>query len=285
MDADRYYLFPPPAWHSPRAYPGGEHGPLGDLTENLKKLGGDGDYRKAACFPGGYHPRVWRGIESPAPVDTGHGQAVISSLLVCHQMASHLRDMLYCIHPDIAHFNVYGHRQRELLLLSCTEVESAWRSILRENQSNPVAPLGPLTTNVYVKLKEPMRLDKWSIELTYFPQIGPLTPFSEWDDRMPTPSLPWYHAYNSVKHDREGSIHFATLGHVVNAIAAFYIMVLAQFGAPYISETTLSVNDFKVTNCPEWNLEDYYTRPMLGWGHLGTEHLGYPKWTARPLAL
>jgi hypothetical protein len=125
-DADRYYLIPPPQWDRPRANPSGEWGPLGDLLGNLKKRGGDGDYQMAACFPGEYHPRVWRGVESPAPEDTGHRQALISSLLVCHQMATHLRDMLYCIYPDISHLSVYGNRQRELLLLSCTEIESAW---------------------------------------------------------------------------------------------------------------------------------------------------------------
>lgn len=285
MDAERYYLTPPPPWDRPRANPSGEWGPLGKLAEGLKNRQGDGSYRTAACFPGEYHPRVWRGVESPPPEVTKHGQALVNVLLVCHQMASQLRDMLYCIYPDLSHFHVFGNRQRELLLLSCTEIESAWRSILRENQSNPAATLGRLTTNDYIKIKDPLRLEKWSLEFTYFPQFGTLTPFSGWDAQKPTASLPWYDAYNSVKHDREGSIHQAALGHVVNAISALYIMVAAQFGAPYISETTLSVNDFKITQYPEWDLEGYYTRPMTGHGHLSDQHLGYSKWTAKPLAL
>src|SRR5262249_20742332 len=147
------------------------------------------------------------------------------------------------IYPDNIHTNVFGIRQRELLLLSCTEIESGWRAIFRENRSNPAAPLARLTTNDYVKLKDPMRLDKWSVQLAYFPQFGTLSPFSGWDDRKPTASLPWYDAYNTVKHDREGSIQYATLEHVLSAICGLYVTVVAQFGVPYILETTLVMND------------------------------------------
>ena len=285
MDADRYYLIPPPPWDRPRANPSGEWGHIRELIANLKKRRGDGDYRQAVCFPGEYHPRVWRGTESPAPEDTGHRQALIDSLLVCHQMVGQLREVFYCVHPDISQLSVFGNRQRELLLLSCTEIESAWRSIFRENQSDPAAALGRLTTNDYVKTKEPMRLDEWSVELAYFPHLGTLTPFSGWDYQAPTASLPWYHAYNSVKHDREGSLNQATLGQVLDATAALYIMVAAQFGPPFISETTISVNDFRIVHYPDWPLDKYYTRPMNGFGSMSDQPLGYQKWTAKPLGL
>ena len=285
MDADRYYLIPPPPVDRPRAHPSGQWGPLGELAEDLKKRGGDGVYRRSPYYPGEYHPRVWRGRESPAPEDTGHSQVLIDSLLVCHQMADQLREILYCVHPDKSHLNVFGNRQRELLLLSCTEIESAWRSIFRENRSNPTAPLGRLSTNDYVRLKEPMRLDEWSVELVYFPQFGTLTPFLGWEAQRPTASIPWYDAYNCVKHDREGSISQGTLGHVVNAISALYIIILAQFGSNYTAQIHLPTSDFRVTNSPEWPLEQYYTRPMTGFGSMGSHHLGYPKWTAKPLAL
>lgn len=37
------------------------------------------------------------------------------------------------VEPTSANQSTYGHRVRELLLISCMEVEASWAAVLREN--------------------------------------------------------------------------------------------------------------------------------------------------------
>lgn len=287
LGKDRYNLFPPPPLERPTARPSGEWGKLEDLDANLKGRGGNGVYQQARLFPGQYHPRIWRGNESPLPEEAGLGHAFIESLLICNQMASQLREIFYYVHPDQRHLDVYGHRPRELTLLACTELESAWRRVFLANRSStPSGGSDRLSTNDYVRLNVPMRLHEWSVELVRFPQFGPLRPFSTWDPQRPTASIAWYDAYNAIKHDREGAMHRATLGHAINAVAAMHIMVAAQFGlSALVASPSSAMQEFRVVGDPQWPLEEYYTRPMTGFGDTPGEHLGYETWTESPLGI
>ncbi len=42
--------------------------------------------------------------------------------------------------------------------------------------------------------------------------------------------LRWYNAYNAVKHDRETEFAKATLGNLIEAMGAVFVLVMAQFG-------------------------------------------------------
>jgi len=62
------------------------------------------------------------------------------------------------------------------------------------------------------------------------PGLGQFSPFDQWDQLKATKSLPWYNAYNAVKHHREERFNFASLGHLIDAAAALHILQSAQFG-------------------------------------------------------
>ena len=61
-------------------------------------------------------------------------------------------------------------------------------------------------------------------------RFGQFTPFYSWDQSQATKSLPWYDAYNAVKHHREERFKLANLGHLIDAAASLHIMQSAQFG-------------------------------------------------------
>jgi hypothetical protein len=280
---DKYLLVPPPPLNNPRQNPGGTWGMANELASYLKgRLRGDGVCRPASCFSGEFHPRIWRGAESPPAEDVGFGRAWIDSAMVARDMSENLREVFASIYPEPAHFGVYGNRLRELLILACTEVESSWRSVLRENTVGTLSDR--LTTNDYVKLLLPMRLDGWEVELVHFLQLGQFNPFSSWNAGRPTASIPWYDAYNAIKHDREGSMNQATLKNVLNSISAVHIMVAAQFGPSHLTGEVLGRDEFRITRIPEWQLDEYYTRPISDpWE--GSKFLGHDKWTPKPLGL
>jgi hypothetical protein len=75
-----------------------------------------------------------------------------------------------------------------------------------------------------------MRLSEWKVMLHDYPDCPEIAPFANWSEDEPTETLPWYAAYHSVKHDREGCFVQASLEHTLNAIAAVYILQCAQWG-------------------------------------------------------
>src|ERR1700677_321783 len=75
-----------------------------------------------------------------------------------------------------------------------------------------------------------MRLKEWAVALKDYPGLGQFSPFDQWDQLKATKSLPWYNAYNAVKHHREERFNFASLGHLIDAAAALHILQSAQFG-------------------------------------------------------
>jgi len=130
------------------------------------------------------------------------------------------------IEPVPANSSAFGHASRLLLMQAATEVESAWKAVLRANGN----ATDRLTTRDYVRLLDPMRLDAYEVRLIGFPDWPALRPFRGWDRASPTKSLPWYEGYNETKHDRETNLRHATLKSVVSAMAAALIMLRAQFG-------------------------------------------------------
>ena len=121
---------------------------------------------------------------------------------------------------------MFGHKIRDVLVLACMEVESAWSAVLHANGFQK----DRMTTNDYVKLCVPMLLSDFTILSSQFPVIEPIRPFSGWDDANPTESLPWYSAYNKTKHSRERNFPEATLEHAIHAVGAVLVMMCAQFG-------------------------------------------------------
>ena len=110
-----------------------------------------------------------------------------------------------------------------------------------------------------------------------FPGYGTLSPFRGWDTGKPTESLSWYADYNLTKHDRELGLHMATLGNLIMAVAAIYIMLAAQSGFEWFTNSPVHLTDFRPAHQPTWDLADEY---VPGFCFPGTGISGAP--TTRP---
>src|SRR5690606_24423386 len=78
----------------------------------------------------------------------------------------------------------------------------------------------------FAKLSKPMRLHEWQVALDAYVPTTYRKPFGAWKT---THRLPWYVDYNKVKHDREIEFRRATLGNLVDAMSAVYVLLMAQF--------------------------------------------------------
>ncbi len=227
--------------------------------------------------PTEYHPRIHRAgsrsslQELPNPRNL-YGGEMASSLQSARNLFVELRNVFRYVVPSERNQSVYGDKLRSLLILACTEAESALRSVLLANNGAKIDVR--LTTSDYVKLLKPMRLAEWRIGLSGFPDYPEVAPFETWNPNKPTESLPWYDAYNKVKHDRERSISKATLHHMLSAMCGVYVMLAGQFGvAPLLGVNPLS-SDFVVKAFPVWKISEFYV-PALVDG-------GYGAWRQKP---
>ena len=140
-----------------------------------------------------------------------------------------LDDILLYIEPSQNGLASYGHKNRELLILACTEVENLWTSIFKKAGIQPQN--GRMyTTQDYVKLLPKACLNEFEITFKNYNGLREFRPYVNWNKQQPTQSLSWYHAYNQTKHDRNASFNEATLENVMDAISAVVAMFCAKFG-------------------------------------------------------
>lgn len=175
------------------------------------------------------------------------------------------------VHPCGKTFAVYGHDIRNLLILASTEAETHWRSVLLANGVQK----DRYSTNDYVQLVEPMRLDEYAIALPYYPWLVPLRPFEGWTaSGKPTQDLKWYDGYNAVKHDREQNFARSKLIYAMQAVCACAVMLYAQFGPAEALRWRVEFGYFfRLTSVPKWRATQVYIEP---------EHGSGAEWTAVP---
>lgn len=143
-------------------------------------------------------------------------------------LAERLDELFLYIEPSSNGLLTYSHKTRELLILACTEVENDWKQYLRTAGAMPVNGRD-YTTNDYVKLHPKLFLSEFDISLKAYPSIMPIRPFHGWNTTQPTQSLPWYHAYNLTKHDRQTHFSEATLGNCLKAVCAIIVLFSVRF--------------------------------------------------------
>ena len=212
-----------------------------------------------ARTPGERHPRIWRGDYSePGQDERERFSGAVTSANV---LLDRFRHVLRTIEPDQANRQAFGHEIRQLLILACTDVESAWKTILVENGYSE-AKNDRYSTNDYCKLRDVLKLEAWEVQLTMFRRYGAIAPFRGWDPEKPTESLGWYADYNSTKHDRETNLPRANLANLISSIAGLYVMLAAQAGPKRLSRAPYAILDFQVTHSPRWGLADEYVPPI-----------------------
>ena len=199
-----------------------------DLKDWITKSFGDSQPTESEYVPGTFYNRMWRPLACGGSyLSTVPEEQYNSTLIALLILVSKLQNLFETVEPDSLNLHAHGHKIRELLLLACMEIESAWSAILK---ANGYSSKRRLTTKDYVKLAVPMLLEGYEVRLQSYPNFPVFTPFDNWDSSNPTISLPWYAAYNKTKHDREGNLNVATLENAVKAVGAAVVMFYAQFG-------------------------------------------------------
>ena len=209
--------------------------------------------------PGKFHPRIYKPgaiednfRENGCPISDA--KAMGQCLVATNILLSKLKTILEVIELADQNLDAYGHEIRNLLLLSCMEAESVLSAILRENEY----PCGKWNTKDYVKLCEPLHLDKYEVKFNLYPDFNELAPFKGWDSKSPTQSLSWYEAYNKTKHDRELNIGHATLRHAVLSVSAVAVLLYVQFGPHHEFWKQGELLNISVSTSHEYGVDDYY---------------------------
>ena len=114
--------------------------------------------------------------------------------------------------------NVYSFEFAKLLILACTEIESVFKIICNIIKGEPVK--GDISTYKEVILGKYPKI----VETVILPtRLGyKIRPFSHWKDGK----LPWWSAYQAVKHNRGDCFNEATYINATTAIGALYILMI-----------------------------------------------------------
>ena len=188
---------------------------------------GDAASEESDYKPGTAYKRISRRVLVMGKLEGAIDQkAFTQSFVALKLLLAKMQDIFETVEPGPSNLQTYGHKIRELLLLAAMEVEASWAAVLKANGY----VRDRFTTNDYVKLLKPMRLDSFNLTLRSYPDFPGFTPFKDWDAAQPTKSLEWYDAYNKTKHDREQNLGVATLERAVHAVGAAVVMFYAQFG-------------------------------------------------------
>lgn len=222
-------------------------------------------FHRITLGPGRYYPRIARPyalmkkqmLRLPEPQLEQRYLASASNQL--DALIDSLKAICRVVQPAPATLSVYGHEIRNLLILASTEAEMHWRGVLAANGASDRSG-----TTHYVSLVEPLKLRDYRVRFHASPGIEEIGPFANWDAAAPSQSIPWYAAYNGVKHNREFEFEKATLANAFGAIAACAVMLVAQFGEAALSP---DVRRFMGIAIPEWRLEEMYLMPeeSCGW--------------------
>lgn len=219
---------------------------------------------------GKYYPRIWRGLYladkffcyNPINPRSTYGSIYVRSNVAASSLYEHLQDIFKYVEPATVNLDVFGNKIRELLILTCTEVEASWRAILEKNSRRKK---DRYTTKDYIKVREPLRLDEWSVELLDYPDLGTFSPFITWQATDPTKSLAWYEGYNAVKHHRETEFAQASLKNLIDAVAAVHVLQAAQWGPEMYDRMFGNLRSpFMTTQFPTFALSDLYVPTLDG---------------------
>ncbi len=175
---------------------------------------------------------VWRpGISTYDDARHGLGSTDVERhehLQSIRLLIERLDELFLYIEPSQNSLLNYSHKTRDLLILACTELENNWKQYLQAAKAAPINGKD-YTTNDYVRLHPKLFLSEFELSLKAYPSIAPVRPFQGWNTQHPTQSLPWYHAYNLTKHNRQSHFSEATLSNCLSSVCANLILFSVHF--------------------------------------------------------
>ncbi len=174
-----------------------------------------------------------------------------SMLMSSRLIIDDLEKLFEFIEPHSSNEMVFSHRIYELLLRACTEVESSCKGILTAN--------GAAASNMrdYRKIEQSSHLSGYTVKYSnWFPNEYTSRPFANW---AVGDSLPWYTAYNEVKHNRCQHFSSANLKNLIDAICGLLCVIHSQIGDS-VQEVFIS-NMYYTSEDPEVSVRSFTIIP------------------------
>ncbi|GAB3550564.1 hypothetical protein [Spirosoma fluminis] len=170
-----------------------------------------------------------------------------------HTLEKDLINLFEYVEPADANLKTYSYRIYEMLLRASTEFEQNAKKIL---MANGYTKKGNWTMDDYAKINAATRLDEYRLLINVWANgQKEIRPFSDWTAKNP---LTWYKGYNLVKHNRHEQFEKASFENLINAVAAVFAVVFAQF-------FIFVFNEFQSTS---WYLSDDITSALSSQGSL-----------------
>jgi hypothetical protein len=121
------------------------------------------------------------------------------------------------------------------------EIEANFKAILRENTNRKglFRKEEEWNINDYVKINITHHLDNYCVEFPIWRgRNNKYKPFECWGQNKP---LPWYQAYNKVKHDRDEKFELANFENLITAFAGLFVLLSSQFNRECFSPGTTTL--------------------------------------------
>ncbi len=131
------------------------------------------------------------------------------------------------VEPADENQNTYSLRSADLLIRVCIEVEANLTAILRANTYKKRGDLN--MKDDYFKIEKSHYLSQFSVQFPHWEgSLRTRMPFKAWGGAE-YETLPWYGAYNSVKHDRTENLAKASFLQLTDAWCGLVAILSAQF--------------------------------------------------------
>jgi hypothetical protein len=136
-----------------------------------------------------------------------------------------VRKVFDYVEPNEKNKNCYSREISNIFLLTCIQVESNLKAILRENKFRKTEYLN---ISDYKKIEASHRLSSYVVKnLEWVGDISTISPFEDWSKGQ---RLQWYEDYNLLKHNIGGNLELATMKNMLTAYFALFVLITSQFG-------------------------------------------------------
>lgn len=184
---------------------------------------------------------------------------------ICHirqlkLIINDLYDILKVVEPTKSNMKVYGNAIRNVIMLSCTEVDALMKTIFSKNGSKKKE----FRTTDYINLSEPLRLNAYTLMFNDVVNIKGTKPFALWQRPNTTKSLRWYYAYTKIKHDRLSNFKLANLKNAISSVLAYATLLVAVFGYRNSVWNEHIEKVITVVEEPLWKIDDFYFPVVTG---------------------
>jgi hypothetical protein len=196
------------------------------------------------------------------------GKKYISAFLLLER---DIHAMFESVMPTDKNKETYSYRLFELILRTCTQVESNFRAILRDNQYT-IKDEKDWNMNDYSKIEKSHFLSEYTVEMPFwYGELATRQPYKNWGDKLGV--LDWYQKYNGIKHNMGKNISDSTLDILCEAYCGLAVLISSQFYTDdfslvtYLVRTTTTDNGFtlgiggnlliKFPNVPEDSRYDF----------------------------